>query len=363
MAIKHPSRIPSRARSAGKSKSGADHPIDLALQGGGSHGAFTWGVLDRLLEDNSLQLSAISGTSAGAMNAAVLATGHTKGGREGARLALHNFWRDISQAGAIFSPLPGSTTATVNNPFAIENTLGYQWASSFFRSFSPYEFNPLNLNPLREVVEKHVDPQALRGCEIKLFITATRVHTGQARVFTAQDLSVDAVLASACLPFLFQAVEIDGEPYWDGGYTGNPAIFPLIYDSQAMDVLLVRINPLVRKGTPTRTMDILDRVSEISFNASLISEMRAIAFVSRLLREERLDVGRYKDLRLHMVGDDEHLPTLAPSSKFNTDWAFLEDLFEHGRRAASAWLVAHRDDVGKKSSLNLEATFLSAKPR
>jgi NTE family protein len=363
MTLQHPSRIPSRAQRAGKSKGRSDSPIDLALQGGGSHGAFTWGVLDRLLEDETLRISAISGTSAGAMNAAVLATGHAQGGREGARLALRHFWRDISQAGAIFSPLPGSTTATANNPFAFENTLGYQWASSFFRSFSPYEFNPLNLNPLREVVQKHVRPEALVSSDIALFITATSVRTGQARVFTAQDLSVDAVLASACLPFLFQAVEIDGEPYWDGGYTGNPAIFPLIYDSVAMDVLLVRINPLVREGTPTRTMDILDRVSEVSFNASLISEMRAIAFVSRLLREERLDAGRYKDLRLHMVADDDHLSTLAPSSKFNTDWAFLEDLFEHGRRAASTWLAEHGGDVGKKSSLNLEATFLNLKTR
>jgi NTE family protein len=359
MTPNHPSRIPSRARSAGDTKRAVAAPMDLALQGGGSHGAFTWGVLDRLLEEESLRISAISGTSAGAMNAAVLATGHAQGGRDGARRALRDFWRDISHAGAIFSPLPGSTTATTNNPFALENSLGYQWASSFFRSFSPYEFNPLNLNPLREVVQKHVRPEALVSCDIALFITATSVRTGQARVFTAKDLSVDAVLASACLPFLFQAVEIDGEPYWDGGYTGNPAIFPLIYDSQSMDVMLVRINPLVREGTPTRTMDILDRVSEISFNASLISEMRAIAFVSRLLREERLDAGRYKDLRLHMVADDDHLSSLAPSSKFNTDWAFLEKLFEHGRNAASSWLGAHRKDVGKRSSLNLEATFLS----
>jgi NTE family protein len=295
------------------------------------------------------------------MNAAVLATGHAQGGRDGARQALRDFWRDISMAGAIFSPLPGRTTSTANNPFALEHSLGYQWASSFFRSFSPYEFNPLNLNPLRDVVQKHVHPDALVSCDIALLITATSVRTGQARVFTAKDLSVDAVLASACLPFLFQAVEIDGEPYWDGGYTGNPAIFPLIYESRSMDVLLVRINPLVREGTPTRTMDILDRVSEISFNASLISEMRAIAFVSRLLREERLDAGRYKDMRLHMVADDEHLSPLAPSSKLNTEWGFLEQLFERGRGAASAWLAAHRGDLGQRSSLNLETTFLSPK--
>ncbi len=337
--------------------------IDLALQGGGSHGAFTWGVLDRLLEDDTLQFSAISGTSAGALNAAVLATGHARGGRECARQALHDFWQDISRSGAIFSPLTAATTSSNQNPFSLENSPGYQWANSFFRSFSPYEFNPLNLNPLRDVVVKHVRHEALVSCEIELFITATSVRTGQARVFTSNDLSVDALLASACLPFIFQAVEIDGEPFWDGGYTGNPAIFPLIYDSRALDVLLVRINPLVREGTPTRTMDIMDRVSEISFNASLIAEMRAIEFVSRLLREQRLDPGRYKDLRLHMVADDHALTPLTASSKFNTDWAFLQQLFEHGRSAAQRWLQAHRQDLGQRSSLNIEQTFLNPKPR
>jgi NTE family protein len=165
------------------------------------------------------------------------------------------------------------------------------------------------------------------------------------------------------LPFIFQAVEIDGEPFWDGGYTGNPAIFPLIYDSRALDVLLVRINPLVREGIPTRSMEIMDRVSEISFNASLIAEMRAIEFVSRLLHERRLDPGRYKDLRLHMIADDVALAPLTASSKFNTDWFFLQQLFEHGRNAAHKWLEAHRDDLGKRSSLNVETTFLNPKPR
>jgi NTE family protein len=360
------SASPSRTAPAnGKSKAAPPkvHAIDLALQGGGSHGAFTWGVLDRLLQDETLRLSAISGTSAGALNAAVLATGHAKGGRAGARQALHDLWRDISRAGAIFSPFSAQNPqAGSSNPFSFENSPGYQWVNSFFRSFSPYEFNPMNLNPLREVVERHVTQEALADCGIGLFITATSVRTGQARVFTAQDLSVDALLASACLPFIFQAVEIDGEPFWDGGYTGNPAIFPLIYDSRALDVLLVRINPLVREGTPTRTVDIMDRVSEISFNASLIAEMRAIGFVSRLLHEQRLDPGRYKDLNLHMVADDEALTPLNASSKFNTDWSFLQHLFERGSKAAHAWLLAHRKDVGKRSSLDVEKTFLNPKP-
>ena len=332
--------------------------IDLALQGGGSHGAFTWGVLDRLLEDESFDFCAISGTSAGALNAAVLATGFVGGGRDGARKALSAFWRDISSAGGIFSPFSGTQGSASANPFGFDHLPGYQWVSSFFRSFSPYEFNPLNLNPLRDVLARHVVVKAMQHCEITLFVTATRVHTGQARVFTGTELSLDALLASACLPFIFQAVEIDGEPYWDGGYTGNPALFPLIYDSRALDLLLVKINPLFRPGTPTRSMDIIDRLSEITFNASLIGEMRAIGFVSRLLRENKLDPGRYKDLRLHMVADDAGLSGFNANSKFNTDLAFLEQLFELGRSATTRWLKQHGHDVGRKSTLDIDAEFL-----
>jgi len=337
------------------------HPpqrLDLALQGGGSHGAFTWGVLDALLEDTTLDFSCISGTSAGALNAAVLATGHTAGGRDGARRALAAFWRDVSQTGAIFSPFASARNNGPGNPFSLENLPGYQWVNSIFRSFSPYEFNPMNLNPLRDVVQRHVDPHAIQRCDIRLFITATSVHTGQPRVFKSHEVSIDALLASACLPFIFQAVEIDGEPYWDGGYTGNPALFPLIYDSRALDILLVKVNPLVRSGTPRRSMDIIDRLSEITFNASLIGEMRAISFVSRLLREQRLDPGRYKDLRLHMVADDEGLAAFNANSKFNTDFAFLDSLFALGRTAAANWLKKHRSAVGVHSSLNIEETFL-----
>jgi NTE family protein len=334
-------------------------PIDLALQGGGSHGAFTWGVLDRLLEEDSIEFSAISGTSAGALNAAVLASGHGSAGRDGARKALRAFWLDVARAGAIFSPFSNGATHASTNPFSLENLPGYQWMNSFFRALSPYEFNPMNLNPLREVVERHVDPRAVQACDTALFITATSVHTGQARIFTGAEVTVDALLASACLPFMFQAVEIDGEPYWDGGYTGNPAIYPLIYDSRSLDVLLVRINPLARPGTPQHSMDILDRINEITFNASLIGEMRAIAFVSRLVREQKLDPGQYKDMRLHMVADDAALAPLSPSSKFNTDADFLEQLFGFGRHAASAWLKKHGADIGVRGTLDIEGTFLA----
>lgn len=338
--------------------------IDLALQGGGSHGAFTWGVLDRLLEEPDLGLSGISGTSAGALNAAVLVTGLTRGGPEGAREALRDFWRDVSVSGQIFSPFSLSQAGNgANGSFNFDRLPSYQWMTNFWRTFSPYEFNPLNLNPLRDVVRRHVDVSALQAChqaphKVNLFIAATSVHTGQARIFTGDELGIDALLASACLPFMFQAVEIDGEPYWDGGYTGNPAIFPLIYHSESLDILLVKINPLRREGTPTRSVEILDRLSEITFNTSLIGEMRAIAFVSRLLKERKLDPGNYKDLRLHMVADDAGLAPFNASSKFNTDWGFLEQLHGLGREAADRWLKAHGQDIGQRSSLDLEQEFL-----
>jgi NTE family protein len=336
----------------------APHSLDLALQGGGSHGAFTWGVLDRLLEDEQIIFKGISGTSAGALNAAVMATGFHQGRRDGARKALTAFWNDVSQSGSIFSPLSASQANSIHDNLQLERLPGYQWVSAFFRSFSPYEFNPLNLNPLRDVLRRHVDEEALRHNKLNLFVTATSVTTGQARVFTNKELSVDALLASACLPLLFQAIEIDGEPYWDGGYTGNPAIFPLIYNTEALDVLLVRINPLVRQGTPKRAEEIMDRLSEITFNASLMGEMRAIAFVSRLVRDGKLESSRYKDLRLHMVSDDDGLARLGANTKFNTDRAFLESLFEMGRRAADHWLVRHKHDIGVRGTVDVEAEFL-----
>ncbi|WP_140634735.1 patatin-like phospholipase family protein [Methylibium rhizosphaerae] len=342
-----------------KDKAPARRRFDLALQGGGSHGAFTWGVLDRLLEDEELEIGGISGTSAGALNAAVLATGFARGGREGAREALAAFWKDVSHSSQVFSPFSVSQAGATGNHFNFDQLPSYQWLSSFFRAFSPYEFNPLNLNPLRDVVQRHVVERDLQRCDIPLFITATSVRTGQARVFTKRELGVDALLASACLPFIFQAVEVDGEPYWDGGYTGNPAIYPLIYNTEAMDIMLVKINPLSREALPTRAVEIIDRLSEITFNASLVAEMRAIAFVSRLVREGTLQAGRYKDLRLHMVADDDGLAPYNASSKFNTDWTFLQQLFELGRKAATHWLRYHRQDLGVRGSLDIEKVFLA----
>lgn len=357
----HAAPPPSEAVSARDATDRRPRPIDLALQGGGSHGAFTWGVLDRLLEDGRLGVAAISGTSAGALNAGALATGWARGGAQGARDALAALWKSVGQSGQIFSPFSMARGRASLDNFNFDRTPAYQWLNLFFRTFSPYEFNPLNLNPLREVVRQHIDPDACRHGDIELFVTATSVHSGQARVFHGPSLSTEAFLASACLPFMFQAVEIDGEPYWDGGYTGNPALFPLIYDTSALDVLLVKINPLVRPGTPTRSVEILDRVNEITFNASLIAEMRAIDFVSRLLAEERLDRTHYKDLRMHMIADDEGLAPFNGSSKFNTDPAFLDQLFRLGRGAADRWLAHQLQHVGRRSTLDIGQAFLGGR--
>jgi NTE family protein len=345
-------------------------PIDLALQGGGSHGAFTWGVLDALLEDESLVLDGICGTSAGALNAAVLATGFERGAAAGARKALREFWLDIAGTASCFGlhtpaagrSLPWNGLAGYNldaNPF-------FNMLDQWLRLFSPQQLNPLGLNPLRDVVSRHVDERAIRQGPVKLFVVATTVATGQPEVFTGKRLGVDALMASACLPQLFKAVTIDGVAYWDGGYSGNPALWPLIYDTRATDVVLVKINPLVRQGVPTTVNEIDDRLNEITFNAGLVGEMRAIHFVQELLEQQRIDPRRYKNLRLHMVADDEALAPLDASSKLNTDRNFLLELHRLGRAAGQRWLQSGRKQVGRGSSLDIEATFLaprSARPQ
>ncbi|MGH2373115.1 MAG: patatin-like phospholipase family protein, partial [bacterium] len=256
-------------------------PINLALQGGGAHGAFTWGVLDTLLEDERIEIEAISGTSAGAMNAAVLADGMMEGGCEGGRRALEEFWSAVSRA-ALGSPLKRSVWDMMTGNWNLDFSPSYLFLDQLSRLASPYQTNPLNLNPLRDLVLRQVNFERLRRCDcIKLFISATSVRTGKVKVFKHAELSIDALMASACLPLLFQAVEIDGEAYWDGGYMGNPVLFPFFYRCRHPDVVIVQINPLEREDTPTTAPEIMDRVNEITFNSSLMSEFRAIDFVAR----------------------------------------------------------------------------------
>jgi NTE family protein len=328
-------------------------PINIALQGGGSHGAFSWGVLDRLLEDGRLEIGAISGTSAGAMNAVALADGWVQGGSDGARQKLRDFWRAVARKGR-FSPVQRAPWDVFWGNWSVENTPGYLWFDAMSRVFSPYAANPLDLNPLRDVVEAEIDFKNVRSCKsLKLFISATNVETGQLRVFDPDEINADVVMASACLPQIFRAVEIDGTPYWDGGYGGNPAIFPFFKGATTDDVLLVQVNPVIREEAPRTANEIQNRVDEITFNAGLLREFRAIAFVKDLIAAGRLPEGEFRDIRMHRIDADEAFKNLSASSKVNAEWAFLEYLHDLGRTAASDWLEDNYEAVGKHPTLDL----------
>jgi NTE family protein len=314
--------------------------LNLALQGGGTHGAFTWGVLDRLLEEDRLGFEGAVATSAGAMNACVMAYGLAEGGRPGGQKALANFWRRISHAVA-FSP-----------PAA---------AIDFFTMvFSPYQFNPLGFNPLRHVLEESVDFAALKHdrCRVKLSVCATNVRTGKVKVFGNDEITADAIMASACLPFLFQAVEIDGEAYWDGGYMGNPAIFPLIKACEAPDILIVHVNPIHRPDVPKSAMEIMNRVNEISFNSSLMREMQSIAFESQLIERGLARDLNLKRLHMHAILADDITTELDAASKLDAGWDFLSELRVAGREHADRWLDANFARIGTESTIDIRKLYL-----
>ncbi len=338
------------------------HLLDLALQGGGSHGAYTWGVLDRLLEDERLEFAGISGTSAGAMNAVALAAGLMDGGREGARRTLRRFWTQVGAHSPFAALQPWWSGAA--QPWM---EAWQRWARSWSQGLSPYGFNPLNLNPLRRILEDTVDFDRVRHChKTQLFISATRVSTGELRVFRQGELSADAVLASACLPMLFQAVEIEGEPYWDGGYAGNPSLMPLIEESPADDLLLVQINPRQRPERLTQAPEILDRINEITFNASLLKELRGLQLLKNLIAEEGRPGHHYRNplfarveaLRVHRIDGDDALRDLGAATKLRTDPLFLQQLFDRGRAAADAWLQQHAHDLGRRATVDLQRECL-----
>jgi len=327
--------------------------IDLALQGGGAHGAFTWGVLDRLLEEPWLQIDGVSGTSAGAMNAAVLVHGFARGGANQARAALESFWRKVSHA-ALFSPFRRTPLDVLLGRWTLDNSPMFIAADMMARVFSPYDLNPGGANPLRDILEETIDFAHLSDTSIKLFVTATNVRTGRGRVFRNGDLSPDVLLASACLPTLFQAIEIDGEAYWDGGYAGNPTITPLVRECRSHDTILVQINPIERPGTPRSARDILDRLNEVSFNAVLLKELRMIALVRKMAQPEDGEGANWARMRIHRIASDV-MVDLGYSSKLNAEWDFLVMLRNEGRRAAESFLAAHSDDIGKMSTLDLDA--------
>jgi NTE family protein len=326
--------------------------IDLALQGGGSHGAFTWGVLDRVLEESWLQIEGISGTSAGAMNAAVLVSGYQIGGAAGARAALEAFWRRVSEA-AVFSPFRRSAFDVLMGRWTLDYSPMFIAMDLTARMFSPYDLNPRGVHPLQKILDESIDFAHLRDAPIKLFITATRVRTGQARVFRNADLSANVLLASGCLPTMFQAVQIDGDDYWDGGYAGNPTITPLVRECTSSDTLLVQVNPIERNGTPRTARDIISRLNEVAFNAPLMKELRMIALLRRAA-DAGSDEGRHwAEMRIHRIASDV-MTELGYSSKLNAEWSFLTMLRDEGRRAAETFLIEHGDLIGVRSSLDLD---------
>ncbi|MAI89495.1 patatin-like phospholipase family protein [Ponticaulis sp.] len=332
-------------------------PISLALQGGGAHGAFTWGVLDYLLEEGSLDLKAITATSAGAMNAVALAAGYAEGGHDGARELLEAFWRDVSERGA---PLAAANTFTpAFGPFT-----PFAMFQAITNLASPYDLNPFDYNPLQQTLRKLIDFDRLRAeTDIDLFIAATNVESGKVKIFKTPEITEESVLASACLPQVFKAINIDDTPLWDGGYVGNPALFPLFYADVPRDILIVHINPMTRKGTPKTAAAILDRLNEITFNASLVSELRSIAFVQKLLDENWMADrvrSRYRRMFVHAIRADKQLSKLSIETKYDTSWRFLTDLRDRGRDAAQSWILASRDQVGKTSSVDIQEEFLES---
>lgn len=332
--------------------------IDLALQGGGSHGAFTWGVLERLLEIEGLVIEGICGTSAGAMNATMLAYGMHTGGRQGAIELLERFWKRAADHGR-YGGFHSSWLDNWLGKGRLDYSPVYRFFEFYSQIFSPYQYNPLDYNPLKNLLNELVDFEALRkSTAIKLFICATNVRTSRAKVFTNAEISADAVLASACLPQLFRAVEIDGEAYWDGGYMGNPPIFPLIDDTETEDILLVQINPIYSEKVPQTAIEIRDRVNELSFNASLMHEIRRINFVQKNLDKGLKEHEKLRNLYLHLISPDKSMGNLGVSSKHNTEWTFLLELREMGRRLAELWVQDNYDKLGNESSCNLEEVFL-----
>ncbi len=326
--------------------------VDFALQGGGSHGAFTWGVLDRLLEEPWLTIDGISGTSAGAMNAAVLADGYAAGGAPGARAALETYWKRVAEA-ARFSPFQRGPIDKMMGRWTLDNSPLFVTLDLVSRLYSPYDLNPGNSHPLRSILEDLINFERLKTSPIRLFITATNVRTGRGRVFRNGEITPDVLLASACLPTMFQAIEIDGESYWDGGYSGNPTMTPLVRELDSDDTILIPINPVERPGTPNSAREILNRLNEVSFNAVLLKELRMIALMRQVADPGHTEGAQWAKMRIHMV-PNALMATLGSSSKLNAEWEFLTMLRDEGRKSAETFLATSADNLGKRSSLDLD---------
>ncbi|HEY1945341.1 MAG TPA: patatin-like phospholipase family protein [Roseiarcus sp.] len=343
------------------SEPAAPKTVNLALQGGGSHGAYTWGAIDALLDDERIAIGAISGASAGAMNAVVYADGFRENGRAGAKRKLHDFWLSVSEEG-VLSPVQ----RRIANLWFKGWSLTFPHASLLWDALSqiasPYEFNPLNLSPLRDHLIKIVDFDALRrDGTIPLFVAATNVRTGRGEIFRSDVLTADHLMASACLPRLFQAVEIDGVPYWDGGFAGNPPLWPLYYETPCQDTVIVQINPIERDRTPHSAQEIADRTNEITFNAGLLAELRATDFVTRLIEGGALRENGYRRQRVHRIGGDGEFAHLSATTKLDVCWSFLTELRDLGRAAAKSWIEHNYDSIGLRGTLDVDRAL--AKPQ
>ncbi|MEM7215806.1 MAG: patatin-like phospholipase family protein [Pseudomonadota bacterium] len=331
--------------------------INLALQGGGAHGAFTWGVLDCLLEDGRLDIVGISGTSAGALNGVVMADGLERGGVDCGRERLANFWEKLSKLGQ-FSMIQRTPFDRARGDWSLDFSPGRMFYDTFTRTFSPYEFNPANYNPLYDLLKQEVDFERVRACSsIQLFVCATNVKSGKTKVFKHHEVTAETVMASSCLPEVYQAVEVDGEFYWDGGFMGNPPLYPLFYHTNCPDVLLIQINPVERNEIPKTARDIHNRLNEITFNATLLRELRMVDFVTRLIDHGKLDEETYKRVNMHVIRPADAMLDLSSSSKLNLELEFLYYLRDLGRESAAQWLEENYEQIGEASTLNLRSMF------
>jgi NTE family protein len=332
--------------------------LNLALQGGGAHGAFTWGVLDRLLEERDLEIVGVSGTSAGAVNAACMIYGLTQGGNESAREVLFEFWRKNSESHQ-FSPLQPTIIDKMTSKGNVSFNPFFWIFSMISKSLSPYQWNPLMKNPLKKLLLDIIDFDAIQNeRKHKLFLTATNIRTSKVKIFHNAEITADAVCASACLPHMFQAVEIDGEFYWDGGYIGNPAMFPLFEQTQCTDLMLIQIDSIDYNKVPTQMSEIVDRATDISFNSSLMREMRAISFVTNIIDKGFDDDGRLIKTNIHYISTGDLMNHYNGSSKLNVDWDWLSYLMENGRGKAEAWIRENYNKIGKGSSCDVNCIFL-----
>lgn len=332
--------------------------LSIAMQGGGAHGAFTWGVLDRMLQESDLVIEGVSGTSAGGMNAVATAQGIMQDGNEGARELLNKFWCMMSDAGKV-SPFKPGVMDILMGKYTLHNSPGFLMFDFISKLFSPYQLNPAGTNPLKDLVNELFDFEKLQVYkDVKIFLAATHVYTGKIKIFGNKELCTEALLASACLPTVYAAVMVKGEYYWDGGFIGNPAIYPLIYDCETPDIMIIKLNPTHRTRLPITSTEIGDRLNEITNNTSIVREMRSMHFITKLIDKGLLDPQKIKRCFVHLIEDEAAFQDLGWSSKLNTDMNFLRYLFDAGYKAADKWLEKNYDRIGKESTADMEEDFV-----